>query len=104
MLFNSLVIIGLNRSASYLQDASGHIYEDTKGILWKLKYWAIESLGDKWSKPVISCPPCMASLHSFYVFWLWAVNCGIEPFHIYLYILYIPALSGMVHIINNRVD
>lgn len=107
MLFNSLLIIGLSRSTAYqyipsIQDDEDAILDDTKMVFWRIRYWAVNSLGEFWSKPVITCPACMASLHSTYVYWSWATVTGIETYHIWLYLLYIPALSGMVSLINRH--
>jgi len=71
-LFNSLWIFGLYELfyIEFLDDdyPEHGINEDSKGLLWKVKRWSILTFGWFYSKPICLCPPCMASLHSLYVF------------------------------------
>lgn len=106
--FNSLLIIGLYNSALYdychPDDCLEHdqscddkcIDKYSKMILYKFRYYAVKYLGEFWSKPVITCPVCMASIHSTYVYW------SIVEFSkqsLISYPFYILFLSGMVNII-----
>lgn len=104
LLFNSLLIIGLHRASVYYTGEDGSILEDTKGSLWRVRRYCLGRFGDFWSKPLITCPPCMASLHSTYVFWMWAYFSGVSVYVAILYFMYIPALSGLTYIVNNKID
>lgn len=105
---NSFVIIGWNRASNfeYTTNANGFsalekqdtIQEDSKMILWKLRYWSIEYLGEFWSKPILTCPTCQSSVHSLYVYWL------TQPLTLHsliVYPFYILLLAGMVTLINS---
>jgi len=69
---------------------------DSTMILWRLRYYSLKYFGEYWSKCIIICPPCMASVHSFYVYW------AVRPVQsqgllteIVAYIAYAFALSGL---------
>lgn len=106
--FNAILIIGLYNSATYdycheLDCEDGHDYCDdkcidnySKMVLYKFRYYSIKYLGDFWSKPVITCPICMASLHSTYIYWN-AIDFSVQS--LLLYPLYILFLSGMINVI-----
>lgn len=104
LLFNALLIIGINRSSVYYTDHDGVVLRDSKGVLSGVRQWVEKNLGDFYSKPIITCPPCMASVHSTYVYWTFIVITGFDHYHIPLYIMYIPALSGLTYIINNKIE
>jgi len=70
-------------------------------ILWKVKLWSDLTLGEFWSKPIYSCPTCMASVHGLFPYWIvslclfefgWMMIAG--------WIFYTFALSGLVTLIN----
>ena len=110
-LFNSFVIIGLHRASEFEYchpDECGDaelcnedcVERDSRMILWRLRHWAIQSLGKFWAKPFLTCPSCMASVHSTYVYWLFMpVNSGTILF----WPLYILFLSGLVTLIHARI-
>lgn len=97
---NSFVIIGWNR-ATYFEWAEGSFTEinhETKMIFWKLRYWGQYYFYPFWNKPLFTCPTCMSSFHSIYVYWL------IQPPTIHsliIYPIYILLLAGMVTLINS---
>ena len=119
---NSLIIIGVNKSTYFdfnddllrgvfgsasftgkfeyrkYRKAAAQTAIDDKMIFWKLRYWSLKYLGELASKPLFTCPPCMASFHSLYFYWL------IMPFtlqSLIAYPFYILGLAGMVSIVNN---
>lgn len=106
-LFNAIVIFGVNR-ASYFEychpeDTSedcdcDRVDRSSKMVLYRFRLWSLQSLGEYWSKPLFTCPPCMASVHSLYVYWL------VMPFTtgcLLFYPLYILFLSGLVALIQS---
>ena len=101
LLINSLSIIGIYKAGYYLTDKEGEPIEDTKMVLWKAKFYSLKYLGEFWSKPIITCPTCMASLHSTYVFSLWSFMYGFEPIHIIIYFIYVAALAAAVNVVAN---
>lgn len=84
-LFNMLFIIGLNRTTE-----EGMIFE-------KLGTYCDSVLGSFWNKPVVGCPPCMASLHGTYFF---AIFSGLSLMYLPFYVL---ALSGLTYIVNSKI-
>jgi len=94
-LFNALVIVGINK-ATYYEQIKTKITD--KMILWRLRYWAVNRFGEFWSKPLFTCPPCMASVHSTYIFWAFM---PFELTSLLIYIVYIPLLAGVTAIVNN---
>lgn len=65
-------------------------------ILWRLRFYSLKYVGEYWSKCIITCPPCMASIHSFYVYW--AVRPVMSQglvIEVFAYIGYAFALSGI---------
>lgn len=103
-LFNSLYIFGLYNlcDVEFLDDDHPQhgVSDDTKNLLWKVKQWSVVNLGWFYSKPICVCPPCMASLHSLYVFWTAVYLFGsIEPVTVLYYLFYAVALSGFNYLI-----
>jgi hypothetical protein len=107
-LANSLVIFGINKATAFefchpddngsdFCDGDG-VDKDSKMVLYRFRLWSIQSLGNFWSKPLFTCPPCMASVHSTYFYW------GLMPAtqeSLILYPLYVLGLSGLVALINS---
>jgi hypothetical protein len=104
---NSLVIIGWNKATEFdyergVVNFAGdkpNIEEDSKMILWKLRYYAINKIGYFWSKPLFTCCTCMASVHSTYIYW---AALPLDLHSLVVYPIYILGLAGMVTIINNH--
>jgi hypothetical protein len=107
-VFNAAIIFGINKATQFeychpddngmgFCDEHG-IDKDSKMIGWKLRHLVGRLVGDFWSKPIFTCPPCMASIHGTWVYWL------LMPFTIQsaiLYPMYILFLSGLVSLINS---
>lgn len=117
LIFNSLYIQGLYRSSTF-EWKSNFVYKPTKKnmkieyvereyrmILWRLKYYSIKYIGDYWSKPIITCPTCMASVHSsyFYFTYLWFTN-QIDFIHAVIYIPFVFSLAGLNTLITSLID
>lgn len=116
---NAYAIIAFHRSSQYevyetdqhfqTEEGSvkmvprGTIIPESKMILWWVKYWSDELLGKFWSKPVYSCPTCMASVHGVIPFLLTAAAMtGFEHITFLHWAFYTLALSGYVTILNER--
>lgn len=119
LILNSFYIQGLFRSAMF-EWKSNFMYKPNRKnmvlqnidkqynmILWWIRYYSLKYIGDKWSKPIITCPTCMASFHSTYfyfgyAYWNNTIN-SIETFIIYpAYILILAGLNTMItSIIDN---
>lgn len=52
------------------------------------------TIGSKWSKPLVSCPPCMGSFHGFYLGLVFFDLAWSTP-------LYCVCLCGLNYIINS---
>lgn len=69
--------------------------EFTKMIFWKIKLFCLNHFGEFYSKAICTCPICMSSLHSF---WIWIPIYSLMPFTwtlIYTHAIYILALAGL---------
>ena len=119
LILNSFVIQGLYRSAMFewqeiiLEIPQGremqtkYIDKKYNMILWWIRFYSLKYIGLKWSKPIITCPTCMASLHSIYFYWLlvypYAFNSNLIK-SIYIYPLYILALAGLNSYITSKTN
>ena len=120
LVLNSLFIIGLNK-ATMIEWISNSPMRITKKnltknfidkeysmILWELQYYSLKLFGFKWSKPLITCPPCMASFHSILFYWYigWEIfpesYCYSGGVILINYILYVFALCGLNTILNRN--
>lgn len=99
---NAFAIIAFNRAAGY-DEQDGKIVESSKMILWKVKYYSEKCFGQFLSKPIYSCPTCMASLHGVIPFLITenAVN-GLSVNSILHWAFYTLVLSGLATFINER--
>ena len=108
---NSLMIIGLfnaatfdychpddcKENADYCDDKCIDKY--SKMILWRLRYYSIKYFGDFWSKPIITCQKCMASVHSIYVYFYFN---KLTLNNLLLYPFYILLLSGIIVMLTSN--
>ena len=102
LILNALIITGVYTVTWYKQaDTEDHEPEEhSKMALWWVKYYSLKYLGEFWSKPVCTCPPCMASLHSL---WFWFFF----PFSLKMlvvYLMYMLALCGTMRLIAAKFD
>ena len=80
MLFNGLVIIGVHEATG-----PGEIGED-------IGRFAEKKLPPWIAKPLVSCPPCQASVWGSAIYWLFG------PRNLLLWIPYVLALSGAMRL------
>lgn len=76
-------------------------------ILWFIRYYSLKYIGDYWSKPIITCPTCMASIHSTYFYFSYvAINNSDESISTILifYPAYVIALAGLNTLITSFID
>ena len=85
LFVNCLVIFCI-----YVWTQEGMIFE-------KQGNWIKKKVGDFWCKPLICCPPCMASVHGTW-FYLACVG-DLEWF----LLVYVMALCGLTYIVNSKV-
>ena len=103
IIINALFIIGLYHATDYESYDGVNVIESSKMILWKVRYYLKKKLGDFYSKPFISCPVCMASVHSLYFFWPIAISqIGFEWWLIPAYLVYVPVLSGLIYVLESK--
>jgi hypothetical protein len=102
LAFNALEITGFYTATWYKQiDPKRHEpEEDTKEVLWWVKYYSLKTFGTYWSKPICTCPPCMASLHSL---WFWVFH-SFTLQTVVIYIFYVFALCGVMKMIAVKFD
>jgi len=107
-LFNALIIFGINKATFFeychiddrgegFCDKNG-IDKDSKMVLWWVRHWSLKAVGEFWSKPICTCPPCMASVWGTVVYW------AMQPMNsttALMWPLYICMLSGLVALINS---
>lgn len=104
--FNALWILGLSNLFHvelYDDDEpDSGIIPKSKGLLWFVSVWCFKTFGMFWSRPLVRCPYCMASVHSLYIFWPVAIFYGFDLIHIPLYFNYAVALSGFIYLKTNE--
>ena len=110
---NALLINGLKKAFEFelIPEIPGADYVHAGGfdpvdsmVFGKIHYNFNKKFGAKLCKPLFSCVPCMASVHSLYVFW--PVALCLFPFSLTMlavYALYIPAVSALGMVIQNKV-
>ena len=100
LLANSLYCLGLYKACSFEFAHEDHpeagIIEGSKNFLWRVKYYSLKYLGPYWSKPICTCPPCMASIHSLYIYWPFVLYMyGFHPIELLGWVLYAGSLIGL---------
>jgi hypothetical protein len=78
--------------------------EDSKMILWRVKLFCLNTFGEFWSKPICTCPSCMASLHSF---WIWIpiyLSYDFSFILVYIHIFYILVLCGLNKLVTSKFE
>jgi hypothetical protein len=103
ILFNALVIRGLWRAMSYSEDEeTGVPLKESRMLLTGVRVWMQRTLGYFWSKPFVSCPACMASVHGTWYYWL-VYNPGFSWEAVAVWLLWIPAVSTVAEYIHERI-
>jgi hypothetical protein len=78
--------------------------ENSKMILWRVKLFCLNTFGEFWSKPICTCPACMASLHSF---WIWIpiyLSYDFSFILVYIHIFYILVLCGLNKLVTSKFE
>lgn len=99
-LLNSLYINGLFLVTNYYEVDRKPIKEG-RMLLWRLRYYTVKLLGDFYSKPVIGCVTCMASLHSVLPFHYIHQVTGVSWFLFPFYALIVAAINQIIY---NHID
>lgn len=105
LIANSLMIFGINKATFFEychpdEDkqfcTDDGIDKDSMMVGYKFRKYSLDKFGQFWSKPLFTCPPCMASVWGtlFFAF------TGLEIIHWPLYIL---MLSGLVTLVNYKI-
>jgi hypothetical protein len=112
---NAFAIIGFFRACQYdtygngvgygsnNEHREGEIVENTKMIFWKMKFWCEKKIGIFWSKPICTCPTCMASVHGIIPFLVTeSMIHGLSHMTIIYWAFYTLTLAGVTTYINDK--
>jgi hypothetical protein len=103
-VINSLWIWGLYSASQveFIHDEQPEmgVHNDTKELLWFLRYQSVKRFGWFYSKPIIVCPSCMASLHSTYFYLPYLFLTGFTWVGLLMWIPYVVCLSGFNYLIG----
>jgi hypothetical protein len=101
-LLNSLWIWGLYIicNVEFLhEDPKMGVDEDSKEIFWFVKVWVVKKVGLWYSKPIITCPVCMSSIHSAYFYLPFLFLTGFTWIGLLTWIPYMICLAGFQYLI-----
>lgn len=109
LLINSLYCLGFYKACSVefkVDDEPKHgVVDSSKMILWWVRYYSFLKFGKFWTKPICDCPPCMALLHSTYIYWLIVPYLyGFHAIEIPVYCVYVGALCAVNWIGINLIE
>jgi hypothetical protein len=103
LIINSLEIFGVYAATYYFEDMAG-IDNNSKMLLWELRWYSNLLLGEKLTKPLFSCPTCMASFHSL-IFWIPIyIIMPLSFMLFYTHFIYVFALAGLNRLILSKFD
>ena len=102
VLANAMYIMGMYIAGTYEE---GDEARDHENILGSFHRWVRSKVGVFWTKPIIGCPVCMASVHSSYVY-LPVVVLYSVPWYlaVILFPAYVCIVSATVGIINRIIN
>lgn len=100
LIFNSFVIFGWYKCTYYELNEFGYVIEDSKMVFWRLNYFCSKYISEWWMKPLFTCPICMASVHSTYVYWIFMPQTFDS---LIIYPVYVLALAGFNSYLNNKI-
>lgn len=112
MIFNSMIIYGIFNAGTFRirtdvltvpdKIRREHIEEDTIEAFTMIRVWIENNLGEFAARPLISCPRCMASIHSLIPYAImFHVQILEGNLHVLLfYPFYICALSALNHAVK----
>lgn len=105
LIGNTLFIIGLYNAAAYRRCTDveqGQPYcnkygidTESQNVLWFVQYYSLKYFGQYLSKPICTCPKCMASVWG--TAWYLAAN-GFD--NLWMLPVYVLVLSGLVGIVS----
>ena len=76
LFINSMFIFGIFKLTDYDEEVEpdGYgvpcVYIRDKMLLWFVRKWLVDKIGLYWSKPLVLCPPCMASVWGTLFYWV----------------------------------
>ena len=110
---NALICVGLYRSflfeygpvsANLDGDFTREIDNDTKSIFWFWKFYVLDKLPYRLSKPLGNCLTCMASVYSFLPYW-YCCNWNFTNFdYLITYPFYILIVAGLNGLADNYLN
>lgn len=96
---NHLHIFGLWRAfhVEFMNDENpkAGIVKGSENIFSFITIWTVKTFGTFYSKPLTTCPICMASFHSTYIYWPMMLIVGFKPWMIPLWFIYMTCLAGL---------
>ena len=108
---NAFLIIGFYYSCEFRRHPKGNInsdgadgngiMNDSKMVLWRLRFHVERSFGDFWSKPICTCVQCMASLHSVIPYTIYCLSTDARL--LFLFPFYVCTVSAMAKLINSKI-
>jgi hypothetical protein len=90
LIYNSLFIFGISKTTQYEVDDKNNITD--KMIFWRVRYWCVKHLTVNLTKPIMLCPPCMASFWGSIFYWCF-FSFTLE--HLCIYPFYLLILCGL---------
>jgi hypothetical protein len=101
-------IIGIYNASKYECEYS-HAKERfviyNKSVLWFIGYYGDKFIKNEfWRKPFYACPPCMASVHGTFWYWVLAHSNYQQIETWVLWVLFVGALSGFLRLITAKFD
>lgn len=102
ILINSLYIMGLYIAGAF---EPGDEARDHENILGGVHRWLRSRVGIFWTKPLLGCPVCMASVHTSYIYVAVAIIASL-PWYVavVLYPAYVCVVSATVGVINRIIN
>ena len=110
LIINALICIGLYKSWQFEYSATKMIKgkfchgidNNTKGVFWFYKFYFLDRIPYRLSKPLGNCATCMASVFSVLPYWFTYDHS--HPSSWLIYPFYILALAGLNSIFSKFVE
>jgi len=100
---NALSVIGFNYATMYADVKAKGILEDSKNILWRVRYYGNKYLPVWLQKPIYNCLRCMPSIHASYVYFPAIIFMQYDlRTALCLYPVYVLMLSGTMILIESK--
>lgn len=111
LISNALFIIGLYHAASYrtcTDVEQGQPYcnkygidTETQNVLWFIRYYSVKYFGHYLSKPIATCPKCMASVWG--TVWYIGSNGFTELWYLPVHILVLCGILSLITTITDKI-